>query len=84
MTFEEAVAAIDLDRVRADITNFTKVVKDRIARDGEFSPHWEFAHMYSHYPEVWEIRRKMTPEHYANIDNWTEKDFIDNWIAWMI
>lgn len=84
MTFEEAVAAIDMNLLRRDIPEFTKIVKSRIERDGFFTPSWNTPQMNSDYPEVWEIRKKMTPEHYANIDNWTEKDFIDNWIAWMI
>jgi hypothetical protein len=82
MTFEEAVAAIDMDLLRKDVPEFIKIVKDRIARDGEFIAPWE--DMNSEYPEVFEMRKKMNSEHYANIDNWTEKDFVDNWIAWMI
>jgi hypothetical protein len=82
MTFDEAVAAIDMGILEFDKPNFTAQVKQAIAEDGYFTP-WGFS-IPSKYPEAEEIRKQFTPERYANIDNWTQQDWIDNWIAFML
>ena len=81
MTFDEAVQAIDMDRLERDKRNFRKMMKEK---NYVFDPSDSFAMMGTEYPEVLEIRKKMTPEKYANIKKWSQEDWIDHWIAWML
>jgi len=82
MTFDEAVAAIDMNVLEDDKVFFTAQVKEAIAQDGHFTP-YGFA-VPSVYPEASEMRKQFTSDKYADIDNWTQKDWINNWIAYML
>lgn len=81
MTFEEAVAAIDMDWLERDKPFFLDSIR---VKNYIFDPTPSFDLMHTDYPEVLEIRKKMTPEKYANIEQWSQEDWIDHWIAWML
>jgi|688.fasta_scaffold757029_1 hypothetical protein len=81
MTFEEAVAEIDMDWLERDKQGFIQAIRDS---KYIYDPSPDFALIRTEYPEVFEIRKTMTPERYANIEQWTQEDWIDHWIAWMI
>lgn len=81
MTFEEAVAAMDLDWMERDKENFIQVIRDH---NYIYDPTYLFSMKRTEYPEVLEIRKKMTPERYANIEQWSQDDWIEHWIAWMV
>lgn len=81
MTFDEAVAAIDMDWLERDKEGFRNLVR---SKNYVYDPTWEFDRIKTNYPEVLEIRKAMTPERYANIEQWDQSDWIDNWIAWML
>ena len=81
MTFEEAVAAIDMDWLERDKKGFIQAIRDN---NYVYDPSTAFSLIHTEYPEVLEIRKKMTPERYANIEQWTQDDWIEHWIAWMV
>lgn len=81
MTFDEAVAAIDMDWLERDKAGFIDLVR---SKNYQYDPSWEFERIRTQYPEVLEIRKKMTPEKYANIEQWSQEDWIDHWISWMV
>ena len=83
MTFDEAVAAIPMDVLESDKADFTAQVKAAIAEDGFFDPTPAFS-IPSRYPEAAEMRKQFTSDKYADIDNWTQEDWVNNWIAYML
>jgi hypothetical protein len=81
MTFEEAVEAIDMDWLERDKEGFRNLVR---SQNYIYDPSTQFDRIKTKYPEVIEIRKTMTPERYANIEQWTQEDWVDNWISWML
>lgn len=81
MTFDEAVKAIDMEWLERDKKNFRKLMREK---NYIFDPSESFSMIRTEYPEVLEIRKKMTPEKYADIENWSQEDWINHWIAWKV
>jgi hypothetical protein len=81
MTFDEAVESIDMDWLERDKENFLSKIRDA---NYVYDPAPYFALIKTQYPEVLEIRKQMTPEVYANIEQWTQEDWVKHWISWML